>query len=77
MFLSIIIDSFRHARENMKNENEEIFSFMFQRFLRWTGWKKPTEEEIYEEHDALMRQEYFDPIERFSDRMDQLLEAIS
>jgi hypothetical protein len=39
--------------------------------------KKPTKQEIYEVHDALMRQEYFDPIERFPDRIDQLLEAIN
>jgi hypothetical protein len=38
MFLSIIIDSFRRAREHLKNNTEEeLFSFMLNRFLRWTG----------------------------------------
>ncbi len=41
------------------------------------GWKKQTEEEIYEARDALMRSEYFDPIERFPERIDQLLDAIN
>jgi hypothetical protein len=77
MSLSIINDSFRRVRKNVKNENGDILSFMFQRFQRWIRWKKPTEEEIHETHDALMRQEYFDPIERFPDRIDQLLEAIN
>jgi hypothetical protein len=39
--------------------------------------KKPTEEEMQEERDAIMRSEYFDPIERFPERMDQLLDAIN
>ncbi|CAF1667019.1 unnamed protein product, partial [Adineta ricciae] len=77
MFLSIINDSFRRARDDMKIKNsEEIFSFMFNRFQRWTGWKKASEEEIYQQRDALKRYEYFDPSERFPDRIDQLLEAI-
>ncbi len=37
MFVSIIIDSFRRARANLKNKNEEIVSFMIKRFHRWTG----------------------------------------
>jgi hypothetical protein len=36
-----------------------------------------SEEEIHEERDALMRSEYFDPIERFPDRIDQLLDALN
>ena len=43
MFLSIINESFRRAREEKKNDDPEIFSLMFRRFQRWTGWKKPTE----------------------------------
>ena len=38
MFLTIINDSFRHAREN-GNDHGEIFSFMWDRFQRWTGLK--------------------------------------
>jgi hypothetical protein len=37
MFLSIINKNFRRARENMNNNNQEIFSFIFDKFLRWTG----------------------------------------
>jgi hypothetical protein len=39
--------------------------------------KKPTEEEVQEQRDLIMRSEYFDPIERFPERMDQLLDAIN
>ena len=41
------------------------------------GLRKPTPEEIHEEYDARMRQEYFDPIERFPERIDQLLDVIN
>jgi hypothetical protein len=34
--------------------------------------KKPSEEEIQEERDVIMRSEYFEPIERLPERMDQL-----
>jgi len=38
MFLSIINDSFRRARKNLNNNNDqEIYSFMFDKFLRWIG----------------------------------------
>ncbi len=40
MFLSIINESFRQASENTKkNDHRQIYSFMFDRFLRWTGEK--------------------------------------
>ncbi len=41
------------------------------------GWKKATEEEIQEQQDAIMRSQYFDPIERFPERIDQLLDALN
>jgi len=41
------------------------------------GLKKASEEEIQEERDAVMRSEYFDPIERFPERIDQLLDALN
>jgi hypothetical protein len=65
MFLSIINDSFRRARKNLKNENEGIFLFMLDRFQRSIGWKKATDEK------------YVDPMKRLSEKMDQLLEAIN
>jgi hypothetical protein len=38
MFVSIIMDSFPRARQDVKNNNnEEIISFMIKRFQRWTG----------------------------------------
>jgi hypothetical protein len=77
MFLSIINDSFRRTPENVKNQSEEILSFMIRRFQLWTGWKKSMEEEIREERDAVRRQKHFYRIERFSERMNQLLEAIN
>ena len=91
MFIAIINDSFRRARNDLQDD-QQIFSFMFNKFQRWTGminhllikkfirilgWKKASEEEIHEEYDALMRSEYFDPIECFSHRIDQLLDGLN
>jgi hypothetical protein len=39
--------------------------------------KKRSEIEIHEERDALMRSEYYDPIERFPEKMDKLLDALN
>lgn len=39
--------------------------------------KKPSELEIQEERDSRMRSQYFDPIENFPDRIDQLLEKLN
>jgi hypothetical protein len=36
MFITIINDNFRLARQKA-NDDPEIFSFMFKKFLRWTG----------------------------------------
>lgn len=41
------------------------------------GLKKATPEELHEEWDAQMRQKYYDPIERFPERIDLLLNAIN
>jgi hypothetical protein len=41
------------------------------------GLKKATEEEIQEQRDVIMRSQYFDPIERFPERIDQLLDALN
>jgi hypothetical protein len=46
-------------------------------YLFFLGLRKLTEEEIFEERDALMRSEYFDPIELFPKRIDQLLDALN
>jgi len=77
MFLSIIADNFRRVRKNMPKNNDEIFSFMWNKFQRRTGWKKPNEEEIREEEDARMRTQYYDPIERFPEKIDQLLNSLN
>ena len=37
IFISIINRSFRRARRNIHDDNEEMFSFMSKKFLRWTG----------------------------------------
>ena len=34
MFITIIIDNFRHVRKNINND-EDIFSFMYDKFQRW------------------------------------------
>ncbi|CAF1154593.1 unnamed protein product [Adineta steineri] len=77
MFLSIINDSFRHAKDDNQKEDQLILSFMLKKFLRWTGLKKLNQLEIQEERDCRMRSQYFDPIENLPDRMDQLLVALN
>jgi len=41
------------------------------------GIWQPSELELQQERDALMRSEYHDPIERFPEKIDQLLEALN
>jgi hypothetical protein len=41
------------------------------------GIWQPSELELHIERDALMRSEYYDPIERFPEKIDQLLEALN
>ncbi|UJR25703.1 hypothetical protein I4U23_007054 [Adineta vaga] len=77
MFLSIINRNFQRARENLVNDDQMIFSYMMKRFQRATGLLKLNEEEVQAERDALMRLDYHDPIERFPDKIDQLLETLN
>ncbi|CAF4143107.1 unnamed protein product, partial [Adineta steineri] len=78
MFLSIINDSFRRARDDMKIEkNQEIFSFILNRFQHWTGWKKASEKEIYQERNGLMRSGYINGMEHLSEKLDQILDAVN
>jgi hypothetical protein len=76
MFLSIIHDSFRLARRN-GTDDQELFSLMLKKFLRWTGLKKPTVLEIQEERDKRMRSQYLDPTDALPLKIDQLFEAIN
>ncbi|UJR16862.1 hypothetical protein I4U23_003760 [Adineta vaga] len=76
MFLSIINQSFQQAKQNVQ-EGDHIYSFIFNRFLRWTGLNKPNDYEIHEEKDIMMREEYHDPVEHFPEKMDQLLTALN
>ncbi|CAF1035828.1 unnamed protein product [Adineta steineri] len=76
MFLSIINDSFRHAKGNQE-QDQIILSFMLKKFLRWTGLKRLNQSEIQEERDCRMRSQYFDPVENFPYKIDQLLEALN
>ncbi|CAF3980133.1 unnamed protein product [Rotaria sp. Silwood2] len=76
MFISIINDSFRCARENQV-EDQDILSFMLNKLLNWIRMKALSRSQITEKQDSRMRAQYFHPIENFPDRIDQLLEAIS
>ncbi|UJR06735.1 hypothetical protein I4U23_011024 [Adineta vaga] len=73
MFLTIVNQSFAKAKQNGDNV-EHIYSFIFNRFLQWTGLKELDDVEKY---DVSLRQEYFDPIIHFPEKMDQLLEALN
>jgi hypothetical protein len=43
----------------------------------YLGIWRPSELELQEERDVLMRSQYHDPIERFPEKIDQLLEALN
>ncbi|CAF1642081.1 unnamed protein product, partial [Adineta ricciae] len=75
MFLSIINESFRKARENPV-ENCEIFPFIMRRFICWSGLKRLSMTTIYAQRDTQMRSQYCNPIESFSDKIDQMLVKI-
>ncbi|CAF1071686.1 unnamed protein product [Adineta steineri] len=80
MFLTIINDNFRTIRNNKKlnqDENQQIFSFMFYKFQNWMGLGGSLELEQFEKHDGQMRSKYFDPVEHFPDKIDQLLNALN
>ena len=75
------------------NEDREMFAFIWNRFQLWTGdlspsrgfrlnsstvgWRQLSEEELQKKQDEHQRSEYYDPIERFPDRIDQLLEGLN
>ncbi|UJR09103.1 hypothetical protein I4U23_013350 [Adineta vaga] len=75
MFLSIINDSFRRAKET-RIEDQIILSFMWKKFIQYTGLRKPSPSEVYAERDRRMRSLFFDPIEHFPRKIDELLAAI-
>ncbi len=88
MFLSIINQNFCQVRENI-NDDQEIYLFMFDRFLRWTGKRLIYFINNYyyerciglkkqnEERDNSMHTEHFDSIQRFPEKIDQLLDALN
>ncbi|CAF1279323.1 unnamed protein product, partial [Adineta ricciae] len=76
MFVSIINDNFRRARENVDDRKEDLLALIIERFKRWSRLKRFTEEDWLAERDAQMRGNYYDPIEKFPDRIDQLFVAL-
>ena len=75
VFISIINRSFHQAKE-MKYENEEIYLFTWKRFTHWIGVKQ-TEEEVYEQRDMMMREEYRHIYESLEEKVDQLFDALN
>ncbi|CAF1585523.1 unnamed protein product [Adineta ricciae] len=64
---------FKRANENA-GDVERVYSFILNRFLQWTGLKEQDDDE---KHDASIRQEYFDSVANFPEKMDQLLGALN
>ncbi|CAF1622969.1 unnamed protein product [Adineta ricciae] len=73
MFITIINDSFRQAKENAEKDNQVMLTFMIRRFQKFIGWKKVVEDERSE----FLRAKYVDPIENFPKKVDQLLTVIT
>ncbi|CAF1184610.1 unnamed protein product [Adineta ricciae] len=77
MFLSIVADNFRRVRATLDDKSDGIFSFMFERFHRWTGWKKITEEEdMNAERNQRLSGQYYHPADMLSKKIDELLYAL-
>ena len=96
MFISIINNSFRTVRKRIRmnaNEDDQIFAFMWNRFLQGTGCsflfsrhslvysstglKKASETDLNEAREKRIRSKYVDPVEQFPEKMDELLEALN
>ncbi|UJR32695.1 hypothetical protein I4U23_020154 [Adineta vaga] len=72
MFVSIISDEFRSVQEKYQlnsNEDFEVFGYMWDKFLQQIGLRKQAGWKLQEERDKKMRSEYYDPIERFPDKL--------
>ena len=79
MFLTIINDSFRQVRTQAELnpcEDQHILSFMIDKLQRSIGIGRSNELRRMEEYDEQMRSKYVSPVEIFSDKVDQLLDAI-
>jgi hypothetical protein len=74
MFLTIINKNFRQAKQNHM-KSEEIYSFIWKRFVRWTGLIN--KQELYEEYDAMMRTQYLDSFALLEKRVDELLQTLN
>ncbi|CAF4224191.1 unnamed protein product [Adineta steineri] len=80
MFITIISDNFRVVRNNLKfnhNHDQHIVRFMFNKVQRWTKIGHDHQWREYEERDQQMRDQYYDPIESFPDKIDQLLDSLN
>ncbi|CAF0801549.1 unnamed protein product [Adineta steineri] len=92
MFISILNDGFHHVEETPIEDQQILSYMLkkFLNWTRKNylislnksylfdilDLRRPNVEEIYELQDSRMRSQYFDPIEHFPDKIDQLLEAI-
>ena len=59
-----------------RKKNQSVFLRIFHTNLFLDIWR-PSELELHEERDAVMRSQYYDSIECFPERIDQLLEALN
>jgi hypothetical protein len=79
-----------HVKQH-QNEDEQIFTFMLQKIQRWIGMillylffllilklclGKRRKSGMMAERDEEMRVKYYDPIEQFPDKIDQLFDAL-
>lgn len=79
IFISIMQKSFRHVRQTICFENDddsEMFAFIWNQILLNMGVKKSNINDVLEKQDKRMRGKYFDPIENFPDKIDELYEVV-
>ncbi|CAF1334127.1 unnamed protein product [Adineta ricciae] len=72
MFIAIINDGFRRARQNLLQKDDEIVSFMWTKFQRWIGWSKSCEV-----RDNTMEIEYLNLAGVLRKKVHELLHALN
>ena len=60
----------------MQSGDHEMLSYIFKKFLRWSGLRNATELERAEERDMEMRSKYMDTVEYFPDKNRSIVRSI-
>ncbi|CAF3833588.1 unnamed protein product [Adineta steineri] len=78
MFITIINDSLRFVRKNMRKSlnEDDMLVYMLHKFQYWIGFGRRSAIKRFEENEERMRSTYYEPVEHFPDKVNQLLDAL-